>query len=257
MVVIFLDILGTKKNDGFENKFKIHELFHNEVKQNEKRQLSHVVYERKIFSFSDCAYILYYYKDGIDECRKNDANLIYIATFNTTLSVLKFLSNGYLIRGGICFGEAYYDDLGFFGPAIEKAYEIESKHANYPRLMFEKRTGVMVFDWEHDPTKKDPTITAMYNGLPALCVKEGDDHYVNTFFELQKGQGLVLEDCEIDLDTIKKTAIAKIRNDMVTYKDDKNISDKLQWLLNEIISKEILLKGDVIIPLFNGIPKYE
>lgn len=48
MVVIFVDLLGTKNNKRFEDKFLIHRLFHEEVKTNERRNMGHVIYDRKI-----------------------------------------------------------------------------------------------------------------------------------------------------------------------------------------------------------------
>ena len=51
MVVIFVDLLGTKNN----------RLFHSEVKANENRKHEHVIYDRNVYIFSDCAYFFYYY----------------------------------------------------------------------------------------------------------------------------------------------------------------------------------------------------
>ncbi len=39
MVVIFVDLLGTKNNKRFEDKLLIHRLFHGEAKINEQRNL--------------------------------------------------------------------------------------------------------------------------------------------------------------------------------------------------------------------------
>lgn len=75
MAVIFIDLLGTKNNKKFEDKLLIHRIFHEEALANEKRNMQHVIYERKVYSFSDCAYIFYYYKPGIEECRKNDRDI--------------------------------------------------------------------------------------------------------------------------------------------------------------------------------------
>ena len=45
MVVIFVDLLGTKNNKRFEDKLLIHRLFHEEVKTNERRNMGHVIYD--------------------------------------------------------------------------------------------------------------------------------------------------------------------------------------------------------------------
>lgn len=38
-------------------------------------------------------------------------------------------------RGALTFGQIYHDDEIVFGPALVEAYEIESKLANYPRVL--------------------------------------------------------------------------------------------------------------------------
>ena len=69
MVAIFIDVIGYKNTTGFEKKHELHRLFHEEVAIHARRQLEipHVIYDRKVFGFSDCAYFFFYYKDGIEE----------------------------------------------------------------------------------------------------------------------------------------------------------------------------------------------
>lgn len=50
----------------------------------------------------------------------------------------KFILSGFLLRGGLVFGEIYHDNDFIFGPAMNKAYDIESKSAIYPRIVIEK-----------------------------------------------------------------------------------------------------------------------
>ncbi|WHZ39123.1 hypothetical protein QNM34_13750 [Rahnella bonaserana] len=122
MVVIFLDILGSKEMSSFEEKYKIHRIFHESVKTSQDLQdteeKDHVAYTRKLFSFSDCAYFFFYkYKPNIDESRKDINKLFQVALFNTSLMTLRLLNEGYLIRGGVTYGSAYFDELSFFRPS--------------------------------------------------------------------------------------------------------------------------------------------
>jgi hypothetical protein len=253
MVVIFLDILGSKKNIGFSNKHEVHTLFHGEAKLNESRQknISHVIYERKIFSFSDCAYILYKYKDGVDETRKNDANLIFIAAFNTNLSIMRFLSRGYFVRGGISFGEAYFDEMGCFGPAVDEAYELESQYAKYPRVIFSAEAGKMVFDWEHNMEDKDPGLMSLYREMPFLTEKEEDIYFSNIFYDLQKNGSLNLEGNTLTLDRVKEVALEKIQADIDRNKDNGRIVEKLEWMEKFVKSKKFLLDETKAVTIFN------
>lgn len=61
MVVIFVDLLGTKNNKKYDDNLFIHRLFHSEVKANENRKHEHVIYDRNVYIFCDCAYFFYYY----------------------------------------------------------------------------------------------------------------------------------------------------------------------------------------------------
>lgn len=105
----------------FDEKFAVHRVFHEEVQNNEARKDAnpHVIYTRTLRSFSDCVFVLYSYKDGIADDRKNDLNLLYIALYNTSLSIIRIMNAGFLVRGGASLGDAFIDELGFFGSAVE------------------------------------------------------------------------------------------------------------------------------------------
>ncbi|MFA6195218.1 MAG: hypothetical protein WC656_01080 [Sulfurimonas sp.] len=58
------------------------------------------------------------------------------------ISILSFLSSallqhGFLLRGGITKGEIYHKDSSVFGPALNRAYELENKNAVYPRVILD------------------------------------------------------------------------------------------------------------------------
>ena len=45
---------------------------------------------------------------------------------------------GYLFRGGITVGDIVHDDECVFGPGLVRAYELESKVAQYPRFVLDR-----------------------------------------------------------------------------------------------------------------------
>ncbi|MGH2612804.1 MAG: hypothetical protein ACRDFB_07115, partial [Rhabdochlamydiaceae bacterium] len=47
----------------------------------------------------------------------------------------ELINHGILLRGGITIGDVYIDKQTIFGPAFIAAYDIESKLANYPRIV--------------------------------------------------------------------------------------------------------------------------
>ncbi|HAS8485746.1 TPA: hypothetical protein RQJ43_001088 [Vibrio vulnificus] len=247
MVAIFVDVIGYKNITNFSTKHELHRLFHEEVAIHAQRQeeISHVIYDRKVFGFSDCAYFFFYYKDGIEDERKNDVNLAYIAAYNVSLTILRLMSKGFFARGGVAFGDVFIDDLGFFGPAVERAHEIESKEAIFPRLQFDPDLGKSVFEWEHDPSTKDPVLISMYTEVPFVAEVEGEAYFVNPFNVLQRSGQFVAGTENLTIESVKNTVLDKIESDLEMFSTDPRVVEKLEWLKRYVIEKKQLLKKEI------------
>lgn len=253
MVVIFVDLLGTKNNEMFEDKFLIHRLFHSEARVNEERNLKHVIYERKVYSFSDCAYFFYYYKEGIDESRKDDMKLLQIAMYNTSLSLLRIFNAGYLVRGGITFGDAYFDELGFFGPAVEEAYRLESGYADVPMIALSPLLGKSFYIWEESQTSME-IVNLFMTSRAMLVERENDKYFLNIFYQLEAyTSSLSLESDSVGIDEIKQILFKVISRDKDRYKDKhesrkenkSTIYEKLDWMEKYLKSKHNRLNSDM------------
>ncbi|XQW86749.1 hypothetical protein ACOYR1_08505 [Thalassotalea piscium] len=248
MVAIFVDIIGYKNTTDFDQKYELHRLFHEEVAIHEERQLDipHVIYDRKVFGFSDCAFFFFYYKDGIEESRKDNTQLSYIAAYNVSLTILRLMEKGYLARGGLTFGEVFIDDLGFFGPAVERAHEIESKEAFFPRLQFDHDIGKKIYEWEHDLSNKDPALLDMYTDVPYVSEQEDSSYFVNPFNVLQKSSELTVGSAEtITLDSVKRSVLERADKDLIEYANNEKITKKLEWIKKYTLSKPFLLKESI------------
>lgn len=110
--------------------------------------MSHTVYFRKIYTFSDCAYIFYGFKEGIDDERKDLGKLFTVALCNCEPIFLRFVKEKILFRGGIFYGDAYIDSQRsmFFGPAVNEAYKLESKIAIHPRIVIDSYVAEEVIE---------------------------------------------------------------------------------------------------------------
>lgn len=247
MVSIFIDIIGYQNITDFNKKHELHRLFHEEVIIHKKRQenIPHVIYDRKVFGFSDCAYFFFYYKDGIEEIKKNNTNLIYIAAYNVSLTILRLMSKGYLVRGGIAFGDVFLDELGFFGPAVERAYEIESKEADMPRLQFDSSIGEEVFKWEHQTADKDSALLNMFYETPFVSEFDGESYFVNPFNVLQGSTEYTIGKDVLNIEQVKSTLLSKIEEDLSTYLEIPKIVKKLEWMQNYLLGKKLLLRTDI------------
>lgn len=247
MVAIFVDVIGYKNINDFSVKHELHRLFHEEVAIHAHRQaeIPHVIYDRKVFGFSDCAYFFFYYKDGIEDERKNDVNLAYIAAYNVSLTILRLMSRGFLARGGVAFGDVYIDELGFFGPAVERAHEIESKEAFFPRLQFDQHLGRSVFEWDHDVSDKDPSLISMYDEVPFVTEVEDGAYFVNLFNVLQRSGQFVVGTDVLTIDAVKSTVIGKAEADLEIFSADPRVVKKLVWLKKYVMEKKQLLREEI------------
>lgn len=147
-LVIFVDILGSQDKTDFKETYKINKIFHEELEKNKENDMEHTVYFRKIYSFSDCAYIFYGFKDEISDERKIESELFKVALCNCEPIFLRFIKERILFRGGIAYGDAYVDPSKsmFFGDAVNRAYKLESEVAIHPRIVIEDMIAEQVLE---------------------------------------------------------------------------------------------------------------
>jgi len=150
-VIIFVDILGSQDREGFNEWYNIMRIFSEAVKREKELDTAHPwpIYKREIHVFSDCAYIIYDYKEGVEEERKNKNALMCIACYNTEKMLYEFLKNGFIARGAITYGEIYYDNERnvWFGPGMNKAYFLEAKKARFPRIIIDPEYAQELMDY--------------------------------------------------------------------------------------------------------------
>lgn len=247
MVVIFLDILGSKAMSSFDEKYKIHKIFHSSVKWSQELQStdakSGVAYTRKLFSFSDCAYIFYRYKDGVSSDRKDKDRLLQVALFNTHLMLLELLNEGYLVRGGVSYGDAYYDELSFFGPAVEDAYLLESKKAINPRILLADDIGKTFYEHEiriySDVfSDKNPSYQFMPKRtfIPTIAVKDNDDYIINYFYLFEMENDIPVHGKNLTLETMKENMNTSLSIKLEENSGIESVVSKLKWML-ECVNK--------------------
>lgn len=232
--VIFLDILGTKDRASFQEKFVAHKLLHEEVRENESRQraVPHVIHTRTLRSFSDCAFIIYTYKEGILEEKKNDLNLLFIALYNTSLSIVRLLKFGFLVRGGVSLGHAFIDELGFFGPAIECSHELESnkEKAIYPRVILDPDIGERLYTWERNQ-EMNSVAAVLFSSPPRLILKDTDGwYYLNVFYQLEMSGSVQFHQDSYNLDEVKAAIDEAIAKSRLRHSDNPRIMEKMHWL---------------------------
>lgn len=180
-LVIFVDILGSQNRTDFQGTYQINKIFHEELEKNQQNDMTHTAYFRKIYTFSDCAYIFYGFKDTISDERKVESELFKVALCNCEPIFLRFIKEKILFRGGISYGDAYVDSHKsmFFGDAVNKAYKLESQTAIHPRIVIDDFVAVAVLEnissVKLKMAAKNPQYIALLGaGLMPLMPETGD-----------------------------------------------------------------------------------
>jgi hypothetical protein len=97
------------------------------------------------------------------------------ATETTITSILRgvaviqllALSGGHLVRGGVAVGELIHDDEVVFGPALNRAYYLESEVADCPRIVVD-RAVVEVSKLEKDFYAEEDGVTFLDPVKPSI-----------------------------------------------------------------------------------------
>lgn len=229
-VVIFIDVLGTRGREQFAEWYQISNIFYRTVQREKELDKTHeyAVYKREIHMFSDCAYIIYDYKEDVEDERKNMNALMAIACYNTEKVLYEFLKNGFIVRGALTYGDIYYEsNRGIcFGPAMNIAYDLESKIAKYPRVIIDNTFAEQLAVYNDEKYRKDE-LQKVLNG--EIIKKDTDGqffiHYLNS---IELGINSI-EGREV----VKKVLELCVMERNKKYDDDKikkSIKDKYDWL---------------------------
>lgn len=143
-IVLFMDILGFKEIIEKKNPQEIAQIL-SSIKQilplGKDLQTGY-----KMTQFSDSVILSF----DIPE----DKNIAGILCVLHSLLIVLVQSYDILLRGGMCIGEIYHEDPFVFGPAVNKAYKMESEEAKYPRIIVDKEIMDMFNDWNSKANPK-------------------------------------------------------------------------------------------------------
>ncbi|MGP1508585.1 MAG: hypothetical protein ACTTJW_06900 [Sphaerochaeta sp.] len=147
--VAFVDILGFK--DLINHTFDKNE---NEIEDNTQKLNDFFdEIEREFCSekrWSDlpdtCTRIVTHFSDSIVfsvKAEQQDVILLLLDYIHYLL--ITGIQYGILFRGGITYGKVVHTDKMLFGPAMNKAYSLESKTAVYPRIIIDNDVIKQIF----------------------------------------------------------------------------------------------------------------
>jgi hypothetical protein len=147
---------------------------------------------------------------------------------------------GFLLRGGITIGEIVHDDEAVFGPGLNRAYELESAVAYYPRFVIDRESLPFLGNLGELPVEEDGVVFLDPFRLEFIqYIKEGElvvsrDELLEAGLPFPKSSRPLLDAARNDqvltfiLDSIKPQIRAPIDDDV--YK-------KLAWLYDRLASQ--------------------
>ncbi|GAB6097487.1 hypothetical protein JCM14469_37410 [Desulfatiferula olefinivorans] len=146
--------------------------------------------------------------------------------------VINLALRGILCRGGITKGKIYHDENLVFGPGMNDAYILESKAANYPRIILSEEIIKLAIKYKAAHHRKDQEQRMMKEFLG----KDSDGMYYIDYVEKAQGE---MDDSETDYPMYLQKISEIIKKGINNKKPD--IQVKYNWLkerymirLNEI-----------------------
>ena len=249
-LVIFVDILGSKNRTSFDELYEINDTFHSVLLDNKTLDKDRTVYKRTIHTFSDCAYIIYDFKANVPEEKKDLGKLFEVALCNCEPLFIKFLDRGFIFRGGIAYGDVYYEGERslLFGSAINAAYKLENEIAQYPRIVVENFVAeTILVHWnktveEMDNPQIDYEKTIYYGiGNPKRqqgCVIRQDYdsiymmHYLNSIETKQSNLSFINKMNE----EFTEACLSFCKQQIDVNNTNPRVVQKYGWLINYILS---------------------
>lgn len=148
------------------------------------------------------------------------SQLIHLVHAQTVLIV----DEGIPIRGGVTVGKLVKSWGQLYGPAIVRAYELESKIAKYPRIV----VGKEVFEelamnsglWVHDRTTDQEAVRSL--------LRQDDDGEL--FIDYLRVIWDELDDPGADYETFLNRHHELIRERLVRYSREPEIRKKYEWM---------------------------
>lgn len=209
-LLLFLDILGFKDYvlDSVQNHATFNNIYRAIEKINSYQDRFGKIPSREVTTFSDSIVISYPITYPIN-------HLVLKRTLHEIRDlVLILIEYGFVCRGGVGIGELYHKGSVVFGPAMVKAYELESKYAVYPRVII----------CNEDINK--------YNLNQLDCDIQKDDDgfsYFNIFNFYYSESGKMMYISQFIKDKLEEIINANISN------PDEIIRHKYKWLSNKLI----------------------
>lgn len=144
------------------------------------------------------------------------------------------MSNGFFVRGGISDGDYFANDDMIFSGALVKAYNIESKIADCPRIVVDKEIidNILFLKEEEIPDNLKESI--VFDSLSELYFI---NPYINLEKQLQEFYNMAGEVSE-ELMTLSKRLMEPSKNELTRTNQVQLINEKINYEIKKIELRE-------------------
>lgn len=236
-IVCFIDILGfrsilkdTLNADGGDKPERIEHLAQSimHIREMLEFEKTHVLTDACITQFSDSIVISFPIE--------SESSVFYCLLAILDIQIM-LVYRGILLRGGVARGKAIHTPELLFGPAMNKAYYLESKKAVYPRIILEQEiieAGKSAHARHHIPEQEEKSIMS-------LLSKDSDGFYFVDYICKAQNE---LDDPELDYPMY----LFELRNLLQNGLENPecSIRKKYEWAANNFSPHLTIVKTDVI-----------
>jgi hypothetical protein len=132
-LVTFLDILGFRELVIKSSPEHVAKCLNLLSRFTDDERDEDVPYKPTVISFSDA--VVRAHRVESEENKTYPIGLVFLELINLLHAQGELLQYGILLRGGMVLGKIAINSTSIFGPALIEAYDLESKSAQYPRIV--------------------------------------------------------------------------------------------------------------------------
>lgn len=231
-ITVFIDILGfkdllnqTTDKEGNSNEEAISKLLdaYNTIrdvwdldtKKNDNSVLKKTSKQTKqITTFSDCIVISF---------PATERSEIFYTLIEVKWMIMRLIYKGILCRGAISYGKLIHTETTLFGPALVEAYILESKAANYPRIILDRS----IIDLAGQATSHIHTPEEEIEYVESLLEKDLDGMYYIDYFAKAQEE---LDDPQYDFPKYIQLLADKIREGMNASKSPNKADIRVKYI---------------------------
>ena len=213
-----------------------------------KESLKHLKYQT--FSDNICISIPYF-----------DNQTDFLSNFNLVTTYIRglqftLMSKGFFTRGGISIGSFYSDNNIIFSKGLVNAYLLESKKANFPRVIIDKLIvdklfsydqqsiknfgldKVIIFDWENisflNPFGLIESSLSQINSIFNDLETDTDDPMVNSLNSFSQQVSNMTKELFSSISNAEEQSIElikdKIDENIIRFSQNENVLSKYLWI---------------------------